>query len=121
MLEALGHSKSKLEVERVIDPSDWIEANYLLSAFRPPTPTSKLASRSRIWPDTEKRLISGLEPFDSLKLCSRRISDPTWIAQICPGPNDEPASQTCSRDPVLAGNVFMTDRLSHWLVTWTYP
>jgi hypothetical protein len=121
LLETLGHAKSKLAVERVTDPSDWTETSYLLTAFKPAPPANKLATRILIWPDTKKRLISGLEPVVATTICSLRIWRATSIAQICPGPYDEPAAQTCTRDPALAGNVFVIDRLGHWLVTWTYP
>jgi len=56
-----------------------------------------------------------------LSHCSAATVRHTWVAETCPGPSSKPASETCSRDPALAGQVFLIDRRGHWLVVFTYP
>jgi hypothetical protein len=53
--------------------------------------------------------------------CSPATVRDTWVAKTCPGPSSKPASETCLRDPALAGQVFLIDRHGHWLVDFTYP
>ncbi len=117
-IERLGRSKSA--ARRITDPSDWNQIGQLVEGFRSVPNPKLLASRILIWPETERREIAGLEIM-RYRGCPKAIWRATWVAEICPGPYSEPATETCHRDPALAGDVYFIDRLGHWLATWNYP
>jgi hypothetical protein len=109
LLDQLG--RGKLSALKASDPSYWpiiLEGNW--ARFQDVSPGRLLiTSASR----------SGYVSL--LGRCSPATVRDTWVAKTCPGPSSKPASETCSRDPALAGQVFLIDREGHWLVDFTYP
>jgi hypothetical protein len=109
LLDQLG--RDKLSALKASDPSYWpiiLEGNWV--RFQDVSPGRLLITSAAQ---------SGYASL--LGRCSPATVRDTWVAKTCPGPNSRPASETCSRDPALAGQVFLIDRLGHWLVDFTYP
>jgi hypothetical protein len=109
LLDQLG--RDKLSALKASDPSYWpiiLEGNW--DRFQDVSP-----GRLLIMTAAQSGYVS------LLGRCSRTTVRDTWVAKTCPGPSSKPASETCSRDPALAGQVFLIDRHGHWLVVFTYP
>jgi len=109
LLDQLG--RDKLSALKASDPSYWpiiLEGNW--DRFQDVSP-----GRLLIMSAAQSGYV-GL-----LSHCTAATVRDTWVAKTCPGPNSKPASETCSRDPALAGQVFLIDSEGHWLVDFTYP
>jgi len=109
LLDQLG--RDKLSALKASDPSYWpiiLEGSW--AKFQDVSP-----GRLLIMSAAQSGYVS------LLARCSPATVHDTWVAKICPGPNSKPASETCSRDPALAGQIFLIDRHGHWLVDFTYP
>lgn len=109
LLDQLGGDK--LSALKASDPSYWpiiLGGNW--ARFQDVSPRRLLITSAAQ---------SGYESL--LGRCSPVTVRDTWVAKTCPGPDSKPASETCSRDPALAGQVFLIDRHGHWLVVFTYP
>ena len=109
LLNQLG--RDKLSALKASDPSYWpiiLEGNW--ARFQDVSPGRLLITSA-----AQSGYVS------LLGRCSPATVRDTWVAKTCPGPNSKPASETCLRDPALAGQVFLIDRHGHWLVDFTYP
>lgn len=109
LLDQLG--RDKLSALKASDPSYWpiiLEGNW--ARFHDVSPGRLLITSA-----AQSGYVSLLDR------CSPATVRDTWVAKTCPGPSSKPASETCLRDPALAGQVFLIDRHGHWLVDFTYP